>query len=273
MDGALFVLNAFNDPGSATAADYASFLDSNFGSLAPLVARTYPLSDFESTPMPAFYAMETVYTDFSYKCPAWRGLNRAVQNALQTWTYVFNHTLSCPWLAELPEEALLLVGATHTAELPFVFGNINDLPAPHGTCNLTAQDRRLSKDLIEAWTMMAIHGNPGLQWPAFTPSSSLGLTIGNATSAGEVDYSVCGFWEDIYAAQLHNASITNNSSTVSTASGNMTAGGSIANGTVPAGASPSASPAPFTGGTIGLTPFGIGSTVLFGVVFAVGFIV
>lgn len=244
MDGSLFVPQAFQNPETATAADYTDFLNSDFGSFAPSIATQYSLSAFNSTPYPPFYAVQQILTDYSFKCPARRALNRATQNGVPGWAYEFNRTLSCPWFPFISKQQLQTLGATHTAELPFVFGNLNNLPLPNGTCNLTAQDHSISEDLIYAWTSMAANGNPALpeslQWPGYNPSTSFGLIIGETVTTGPIDYSICPFWDKIYTAQLQNATMTspatrNTSGTADPSTGSGTLGG------------PSATPSTFTG--------------------------
>jgi hypothetical protein len=98
-----------------------------------------------------------------------------------------------------------------------VFGSLVDLPAPNGTCNATAQERKISSKLVSAWTAMAEKGNPStrsLKWPVYRNESSLGLNIVNDTTVGHLDYSVCQLWDKVnaYLARLDVLSIS--SSTV-----------------------------------------------------------
>lgn len=218
----------------------------------------YPLSAFNSTPLPAFSAIDAIVTDYSYKCPAWRALNRGLRNGVATWTYRFAHTPTCPWVAQLPVLALGIAGAAHIAEIPFVFGNVFHLLLPNGTCNLNAEEQRISADLVSAWTAMAATGDPStesVEWPAYNPNTSLGLNILNRTTAGSIDFSMCEFWEPIYAAQLKNSSLG------SMASSNETG---VANGSVPSGTStPGVGPATFTGGAASVV---MGSTFLYALI-------
>ena len=220
----------------------------------------YPLSAFNSTPLPAFYAIDAVVTDYSYKCPAWRALNRGLKNGVPTWTYRFAHTPTCPWVAQLPVLALGIAGAAHIAEIPFVFGNVFNLLLPNGTCNLNAEEQRISADLVSAWTAMAATGDPStesVEWPAYSPSTSLGLNILNSTTAGPIDFSVCEFWEPIYAAQLKNNTLDSMSSSNTTG---------VANGSVPSGTpSTGAGSATFTGEGASV---GVGTTFLYGLIVA-----
>jgi carboxylesterase type B len=201
---------------SLTQANYTAFLQDNFGSYAPQVEKQYPLSAFGSGGVAA--AMTEIITDASYFCPAHRALNVAVQNNVPVWTYLYNHTSSCSWFGFLPAIFLNDLGATHTAEIPYVFGNVDFLPLPNGTCNMTSTERDISSTLISAWTAMAVNGNPsvdgGLQWPAFN-SSSLGLNILNGTTVGTVDYSQCSFWDTVDTTVLNFTATTTNSTPAS----------------------------------------------------------
>jgi para-nitrobenzyl esterase len=101
QEGTLFVLGQYN-PQNTTGIQYEAFLQENFGSTAPLVANTYPLSAFNSSPFPAFSAMSEIIKDVSYFFPAHRALNVAVQNGVPAWTYLWDHTPSCAWFNFIP---------------------------------------------------------------------------------------------------------------------------------------------------------------------------
>ena len=118
-------------------------------------------------------------------------------------------------------QALSLLGATHTAEIPFVFGNLDNFPLPNGNCSFNAAERSIGSQLIEAWTSMAASGTPNtssLQWPLFTANETQGINV-NSTSvfAGDIDYSICAqLWDKIDAGILQNSlNGTTNSTTCS----------------------------------------------------------
>ena len=166
--------------------------------------------------------MAQIYTDAAFKCPAYRGLNAAIKAGNPAWTYLFNHTDSCTWSPGIPKTALRLLAATHTAEIPFVFGNTADLPLPNGTCNFTSSEAQISNSLVAAWSSMAESGQPSvqgnLQWPAYSPSSSQGIIINNSTAViGHIDYSACELLDPLIEALVNaipasNISITPTSS-------------------------------------------------------------
>lgn len=223
-----------------TADYYTTFLQDNFGSAASLVEKSYPMSMFNSTGYPGFFAISTVITESSYLCSAYRGLNRAVEKGIPVWTYLFSHQPSCMWLQGIQSTALPLLGATHTVDIPYVFGNLANIPAPDGSCNSTSAEVAISSVLINAWTAMAAKGNPstgGFYWPAYgNSSSSLGINIVNSTTVGVVDYSHCALWDQVNEILLNSSS---NSITNSTDAGNATSASATATtatiGAIPTG--------------------------------------
>jgi para-nitrobenzyl esterase len=155
------------------------------------------------------YAIAQVITDADYKCVAYEGLVSAARKNIPVWTYQYTHNNTCPWLGTLKQlqghpEEMALMGATHTAEIPFVFGNMNNQPLPGGTCNATEAEDHLSKQMMSLWTAMAEKANPStdaIQWPQFTlekNSSSPGLIFSDSTLSGQVDYEICKLWTKVY---------------------------------------------------------------------------
>jgi len=211
MDSTLSIILDYGSPSTFNSTTYDSLLTDTFGNLSSLVAKAYPLSAFNSTPYPVYSAMVTVLTDQSFKCPAYRGLNVAQQKGIPSYTYLWAHTPSCPWYPNIPSEALPILGATHTSEIPFVFGALNNSPLPNGTCNFTSAEKSISAFMVAAWRSMAENGNPGPGWPQFG-NTSLGINVVNSTSAGVVDYSSCAFFDKVNAMQLAEGEAARNGS-------------------------------------------------------------
>jgi Carboxylesterase family len=216
-----------------TAANYTDFLQYNFGVAAPTIEKFYPLSAFNSTPLPAFYAIVYITTAVNFACPAYRGLMAAEKKGIPVYTYQFGHAPSCPWYASIPDsqQALSTLGSTHTAEIPFVFANTKDLPLPGGNCTFTSQEQEISAQLVAAWTSMAATANPSsslLAWPAWNSTSSLGINVLNSTAAGVVNYTICELWDTIAAEQINGTLVSNTSTTnaSSTTSGSGSSTGS-----------------------------------------------
>ncbi|KAB8229366.1 Alpha/Beta hydrolase protein [Aspergillus alliaceus] len=134
-EGTIFASAQFApDLGSANSTAYNAFLTQNFGpKLAPVIKKYYPLSLFSSTTFPAIAAIST-----------------------------FQHTPSCAWLESIPPEAISTLGATHTAEIPLIFGNLAHQPVPDGSCNATTTEYGLASGLMGLWRSMAEKGEPSL---------------------------------------------------------------------------------------------------------------
>ena len=208
-EGALFVLGTYGAAATSLGReDYDDFLTTNFGPLlAPRVNETYPLAAFNGS---VAAAMSTVVTAASYECPAHRGLlgagsSRKDGGGVPVWTYRFAHPPTCAWYQAIPAEYVGELGATHTAEIPFVFNMTRNLPPPDGACAFSEAEVGLARAMSRAWTNMAEFRTPGgadddAAWPAWTPDRSLGVVFGSAPNATVVDYKACEFWDRINEA-------------------------------------------------------------------------
>ena len=204
--------------------------------------------------------MAQVLTDATYFCSAYRGLNKAAANGVPAWTYFFNHNPTCMWLPGIPQAAVSLVGATHTAEIPFVFGHTVNLPGPNGTCDMTEQEMAISAFLSEAWTSMADIQKPTsdvAEWPAYSSAqNSLGINITNSTTAGYIDYTVCKLWDGLNEMAVAAASNGTGNGTGSNSTGTQ------GNASTAAPAGPSMSPTTAAGGAGGLGASAVSVVVL-----------
>ncbi|OOQ86520.1 putative carboxylesterase [Penicillium brasilianum] len=217
-----------------TAADYTAFLQGDFGPAAQIIEKYYPLSLFESAVAElgltagsaVFEAIAQILTDAEYKCPTYQGAASTVRNSNPVWTYEFTHNATCAWLDTLVPIAddLSFIGAAHTAEIPFVFGNLNfSYPEENYTCSGSKAEWDLSNDMIGLWTAMAENGKPStkaIQWPQFnitsTGSNTPGMVFGNSSTPGNIDFSVCKLWAQVSALlDGRNATATAKSSSTS----------------------------------------------------------
>jgi carboxylesterase type B len=146
--------------------------------------------------MPAFYALAALDSLYAIHCAAYRAL-MSPANRAPVYTYSFNHTPSCTWLSWVAQDAVPPIGPAHTAEIPFVFGNVRNLPFGNGGCDLTEPEVALSKYVQEAWTRMADIGKPGANWPDFTGGETQGVIFNEIPVIGTVDFSMCEFWDEI----------------------------------------------------------------------------
>lgn len=207
-----------------TAADYKVFLQGDFGPAASIIEKYYPLSAFVSAVkelgQPAgtgvFEAIIRVLTDAHFKCPTYESAVATARNGknVSVWTYEFTHNSTCAWLDTLVPLAddLSFIGAAHTAEIPFVLGNL-DFSYPEEskyTCNSSQRERDLSDQMIRLWTAMAEDANPSAtkaattsQWPEFkitsTGANTPGMVFGNSSMPGQIDFSVCKLWAQVSA--------------------------------------------------------------------------
>ena len=170
-----------------------------------MLAKAYPISAYNSTPYPPIYAMAAIGNAAKYKCPAYVTLRSALRNNVKAWAYEFAYVPHCLWIPGAPQQAAPLLGATHTVELPFVFGQTKGLPRPNGTCDMTPEEQALSAYMNGAWTALPRDGSPSDKWPTFD-NNGTGVTFANATSIpGQLDWKECDLWDEIFRMQREMA--------------------------------------------------------------------
>ncbi len=102
-------------------------------------------------------ALQTFLTDVTFSCPAKRFAD-AASAAGPVWQYHLTHRST--------DEPFGL-GATHGAELVYVFGN------PTGIVGLAEEfnddDAALAEVIMASWVEFATNGDPGPDWPAHSP--------------------------------------------------------------------------------------------------------
>ncbi|KAL4893722.1 Carboxylesterase [Aspergillus ambiguus] len=218
-EGMMDALTRFNTPKdfkSATPAEYTKFLRQNFGPAATIIERYYPLSLFKSTEQPVIAAISTVITDAEYRCPGYQSAVQAASKGMPAWTYEFTHNSSCAWLNTMSQTYIKQYGAAHTAEIPYIFGNLHfDFPGKNSTCTGTPAEWYLSKQMRSLWTAMAENANPSTEnvhWPHFqiTPKGvgTPAIVFGNSSVPGTIDFSVCRLWDRVNAMLAGNETIS-----------------------------------------------------------------
>ncbi|CAF1117956.1 unnamed protein product [Adineta steineri] len=196
MEGILFAFQSFTNPLNVTSVDYNNYLNTTFGAaLVSNISAVYPVSMFNSTAAPALYAIAAVLTDAEYACPTRRALKTSLTTQL---------------------------GATHTSELPFVFGETLGLPQPNGTCNLSASEQILSTEMMTAWQSMSINGYPtlanGSKWLDWSQGGQ-GVLVNVSLTFSTINRTQCDFWDAIQtvtttAATTNNTTLMTSSITV-----------------------------------------------------------
>ncbi|KAJ0418497.1 Carboxylesterase [Aspergillus carlsbadensis] len=267
QEGTLDAISAYNSPStiaSLTAANYTAFLESSFGHAeAEIIAKYYPLSAYEAAVADlgltagsgVFKAIAHVLTDAHFKCPTYQSALASAQNSQGVnpgvWVYEFTHNNTCAWLDTLVPIAddLSFLGAAHTAEIPFVLGNLDFDYTGEGvnyTCRSSDDERALSREMISLWTAMAEGGDPStdaIQWPGFSIASSSGnapgMVFGNESTPGTIDFSVCKLWAQVFAVLDADQN--------STATGVSSPSGSVL---LPSATASPTSSVPFEGGAV-----------------------
>ncbi len=209
MEGTLEILGAFNSPRNVTIDDfYGAYRDFENGAYSDQIHNRYHPARYNSTGYGPFYALARIQTDYGYKCPTLRALNVTSRANIPAFTYLNSHVPTCPWEQNVPPQALQVLGATHSSEIPFVFRQLSGLPLANGTCALDNREKSISNMLTAAWTSMADRGFPGSVgtggglWPTFNISTSQGLLITNNTVVGTIDNTNCDLWDEVARVQL-----------------------------------------------------------------------
>jgi para-nitrobenzyl esterase len=139
--------------------------------VAPMVLSLYPALSPDS-----IWQRIALDTDFEMLCPA-RSVARAAANVGQTvFRYLFTHSAEDAGALYDSVHPVGVLGAFHTAELPYLFSSLGRL-TPFETSNrANAAELALSDTMVGYWTQFAATRNPngpGLPtWAPYTWSSS-----------------------------------------------------------------------------------------------------
>lgn len=206
-DGSLAVLS-FYGVGALVLNQtvYDSFLRANFGRLAARVNATFAARKFGGS---IAAAMTAIATDVEYRCPAFNGAVKAAAHGTPSWAYEFAHAPSCSWYAPIKQAYLPFLGATHTAEIPFVFNTTENMPPPDGSCALGPREVKMARAVSRAWTDMAERGTPGSEdfWPMFSNDTMEGVRMKDKVRVHKLDYSSCAFWNEIQRELTRDANV------------------------------------------------------------------
>lgn len=174
-------------------------------------------------------ALTTITTVSRLICPSYYVMQSAEVSKVDAYVYRWNHTLSCPFLIAAPlgnvpfptPQERDIFGPTHISDVPFAFGNLDNMPLGKGNCTATSAEHQLSTVMRESWTAMT-SGNPsidGLNWPRFAACDSKGVVFGNEAKVDALGFPECQFWGAIWnditggkVAFLGKESTCNNSS-------------------------------------------------------------
>ena len=165
-----------------TSAQYTATVTLIFGLKTADVLKEYPVASYTS---PAL-ALADLLADLAFICPTRRSA-RALTAAGQS-AYVYHFTVK-------PSFSLLAwLGAYHSAEIPFVFGNAT---------KFTKEEEALSGKMMGFWTTFASSGDPNdpkssTLWPKYDKTSDQHQVLGLKLSTGkELKQKKCEFWDKL----------------------------------------------------------------------------
>ena len=149
-----------------TADNYQTILAGTFGGLVPLIVPLYPPASFDND----YAAVVTaVGTDGVFACNASVQADRVAANGSRP-LYVYEFADRDALSPGLTVPSWLTLGATHAAEIQYLFGS-DALFAARGA---TPEQVELAQTMTRAWTRFARTGNPsfeGFSWVDYGDSS------------------------------------------------------------------------------------------------------
>jgi para-nitrobenzyl esterase len=152
------------------------------------------LGDAAARALPAHYARPTpkaaltdVVTDGIFVCNARRVAHTLAAAGVPVYLYSFDHALDDPRVHGL--------GATHSVDLFFVFGNRS---LGYG---ISPREQKLSDMMMDAWGAFARSGDPStpsLAWPRYDVAGEQNLTLDlPATVNAHLKHDACVFWDAV----------------------------------------------------------------------------
>jgi para-nitrobenzyl esterase len=172
-EGTLFIGGALQ----ATPESYTGQVRKFFGAAADPLLKLYPAS----TPEEATFSFAALFGDqlIAYPTWLWNDLQARTGKAA-TYRYLFELQPPLPALSTQP---LAAAGAFHTAEIVYVFDNLQVREWPW-----RPEDRRMAEIASSYWVNFAKNGNPngpGLpEWPIYTGPDNTVMRLGEQAGAG-----------------------------------------------------------------------------------------
>jgi para-nitrobenzyl esterase len=177
----------FARPGTNLSADqFKAKGKERFGNLADTYAKLYPATtDAEA----AAAQLATTRDEMGWHMRTWAMLQ---QKRSRDKSYLYFFTRVPPAVEGRPSR-----GATHTAELAYMFNNL-----AQGT-PWTDVDRKLADMMSSYWVNFATTGNPngkGLpEWPVYSQKAAQAMILGDTVSVGTgVDPAILAFYDSYY---------------------------------------------------------------------------
>jgi len=159
-----------------TVADYHAYVRDTVAVDADEVLARYPAE----TDGDVFGALKRFDTDRGVARHARQHGRWMSTSRTKTYVYLFARVS--------PHHRWTTLGATHTAELPYLFGNLQFAARQGRLSTIELADRRLSQAMMRYWTQFAETGDPNGDgrpfWPAYTDDETLLVLDGEITTGG-----------------------------------------------------------------------------------------
>jgi para-nitrobenzyl esterase len=185
-EGTLLLYNLGNLP--TDPASYLAFEEAQTPGHGAAIVAEYPVTSYQGS---YFAAASAVLTDSMFLCPA-RRVGRAIAaTGTPTFRYDFVHAVPRPELE---------LGAFHTSELLFVFGNEF---CWFGPCvSLQQSEMPLSRSMMGYWGRIAKTGDPNgggrYEWPKYDRGTETELVLDLWPSTEkELEKAQCDFWDGL----------------------------------------------------------------------------
>ena len=184
-EGTLFFIGV---PPVTTEAEYIAALHARYGDLADQIAAVYPVANFASPQD----ALVRAFGDSGLVCGTYDSARRAAAGGASVHLYNFARPIPLPILAPL------MLGATHGAEIAYVFGSLS--PAEEA-------DRRIGQAMQTYWTDFARSGDPNgdaeLSWPQYDDAGDQRINFDAQISIlSGFRRPECEFWWGVYDSQF-----------------------------------------------------------------------
>ena len=184
-EGTLFFIGT---PPVTSEAEYIEALHARWGDLADQIAALYPVANFASPQA----ALVRAFGDSGLVCGTYDSARRAAAGGAPVYLYNFARPIPLPQLAPL------MLGATHGAEIAYVFGSAS--PSDEA-------DRLISLAMQRYWTELARIGDPNgdeeLSWPSYDDASDQRINFDSQISlVSGFRRTECEFWWGVYDAQF-----------------------------------------------------------------------
>ncbi|WP_313801727.1 carboxylesterase/lipase family protein [Sphingobium sp.] len=166
----------------ASVADYEKAVQAVFPAHAAQILQAYPAR----TPEEARRAARDIERDSTLGVQMWQWANgQSARGKAPVFAYFFTRTHPYRPGVSFADHDPATVGAYHTGDVPYWLGTLDSLNLFRVTRDWTAEDRRLSADMMDRLLAFARSGNPGSDWSAWARSRPRQHVFGDQAGMAE----------------------------------------------------------------------------------------